>query len=385
MNDNFEIGFLNLYGEFKSIILPKKRFMEIKQGALRCDGSSVGCGVKTENSDIEIYVDQNSTYRLPNGRTLVMAQTSDKFDARKQLSKLLENLNYKIFIGTELEFFLFDENDTSKLDSKKYFSHIEDKAEKCLMDIIIFCENSGIEIEAVHHECAKNQYELDFRYDSPLKTADNIIFLKYIIKYFAKQNGLVASFMPKPLNGESGSGMHTNISVFEGDKNLFYDKNGKFGLSEFANTFIQNVLNHIGGLTALSCPNNNSYKRLNAKLETPAKIAVSPCDRTALIRIPKSKIQNTRIEFRLPDISANPYLLFVGILKVGFDVQENFSKITKKLPKNLEKSINLLKKDKILSKIVPKTYFIKKLEEYETYVNKVTNLDFNQYFDIWLV
>ena len=377
----YEIAFLNLFGEYKSILVPKNRFQEIKKKGLSCDGSSIAICSSAINSDYKLNIDTNSTYLLPDNNTLVFAEIDYPFDARKKLRKLEKDHFEKINIGAELEFFLFEKSDHI-LDKQNYFSKIENKARKCLLSVAEFCSKSNIKIELMHHECANNQFELDFKFDTPSKTADRIIYIKYLLKYFANKNNLVACFMPKPLNNQSGSGMHTNISIFNNDKNLFYSKIDKYGLSEFAKRFVENIIYHIGGITAFACSNNNSYKRLNAKMESPSKIKWSFCDRSALIRIPKTDKNGMRIELRLPDISANPYLLFLSILTSGFDNNKKTELKLEKLPENLKQSLNCLQADNLLSTLIPNIYIEKKLLEYEEYTNKVTNLDITNYFDI---
>lgn len=377
----YEIAFINLLGEYKSILVPKERFDEIKNKGLSCDGSSVEICSNAKDSDYKLNIDTTATYPLPDNNTLVFAEIDYLFDARKNLRSFEKKHFGNIYIGAELEFFLFEKNKRI-LDKQKYFSKIENRAKNCLLSVAEFCSKSNIKIELIHHECANNQYELDFRFDTPTKTADKIVYIKYLLRYFANKNNLVACFMPKPLNNQSGSGMHTNISIFDNDKNLFYSKKDRYGLSKFAKNFIENIIYHIGGITAFACSNNNSYKRLSAKMESPSKIKWSFCDRTALIRIPKADKDATRIELRLPDVSANPYLLFLSVLTAGFDNSKQTKRAIKVLPKNLKQSINCLKTDNLLSTLVPNIYIEKKLLEYEEYTNMVTNLDIAKYFDI---
>ena len=382
---NLEIGLLNIFGEYRCVIVPESRFDEIIKNGLKCDGSSIGTQATTECSDIKIFVDSSVAYPLPNGNNLLFAHTSDKYDSRRKLVELEKKLPHKVNIGAEIEFFLFPKDVslnqlTPELENKKYFDEIETDAENCLKKVVDYCVGTNIQIEAYHHECAPYQYELDFKFGTPVATADKIVYLKKLIKYFAKENNLVATFMPKPLNCYSGSGMHTNISVYNSEKNLFWRENGDESLSEYGKQFSQNILNHIGALTHFACPTNNSYKRLAAGLESPTNLCVSASDRTAVIRVPKADEDSARIEFRLPDVSANPYMLFLAILTAAFD--ETCASTQDILPTDLKQSLEMLKCDPILSNLVSKKYFEEKYSEYYNYQNKVSSVDYEMYLKI---
>lgn len=396
---DLEIGFLNVFGEYRSLIVPVNRYDEVLKNGLCCDGSSVGFNAKTENSDIRIFVDRSVEYPLPNGRTMLLASTNDSFDARHNLQEFEKRLQYVLNVGAELEFFLFDKNNLPNgknfeifENNNSYYCEIDKRAARCFESIMDYCIGTDIEIEACHHECAPYQYEIDFRFDTPCKTADKIVYLKRLIQIFAEDNGLVACFMPKPLNAASGSGMHTNISIFDGEKNMFYSNDKQNNLSEFAVGFCNNILFHIEALTHFACPNNNSYKRLLAGLESPTKICASASDRTAVIRIPKANKDGSRIEFRLPDISANPYTLFLAILKCGFyDVNDDIavngnmledSLREKSLPTDLKQSLEMLKKDDLLCNLVSNDYLQSKYDEYMKYQNRVSSTDFEMYFEL---
>lgn len=379
--NNVEILFTDLFGKSREVIIPKHKLKHALKYGLKCDGSSVSNQKDVCNSDLKIFLDINSFYKLPNKNMLIFAQTSDEYDSRKNLQNFEKKLKKSHFFanfGAEIEFFLFDYQNFNKNrkintlnfcqkslekynDKLNYFEISNDRSYNTLNEILEFCKDSNIEIEQCHHECANNQYEIDFKYDLPTKTADNIVYIKKIITYFAEKNGFYACFLPKPIPNQSGSGMHVNISITNKfKKNLFYKSNGKFGLSRFALNFSNNIVKHIGAITAIANPQNNSFERLNAKVETPTKICINKCDRSALIRVPNTTKKNTRIELRSPDVSCNPYLTFLAILKAGFDdKKENLKKriLQKKLPNNLIQALDFLKSDKCLSQLVPKNYY----------------------------
>ena len=359
---NIEICFVDIFGKCRGLIVPSKKAKEIIKDGISCDGSSIGCS-SVENSDMKIIPDENSYYLLPNGNLLLLASTDYEYDARVRLKKIerdFEKEDIIVNFGTEIEFYLFKKNDKSRklLDRQGYFSLEDNEYFKVLGKVIQDCEKTNIQIEAVHHECGQNQFEIDFRYSTPTQTADNIIFLKKVLEYRAKQNGLYVCFEPKPIDNMSGSGMHVNMSLFSHEKNLFYDGNDKMKLSKVAYNYIDNILHHICAITAITCPTENSYKRLANGFETPSKADIGYANRNCLIRVPKASEKGTRTELRSPDLSCNPYLAFSAILVSATDNFDsktiNFPKV---LPKTLKDALLSLKQDKLISSLVPKTYF----------------------------
>ena len=380
---NIEVTFVDINNENRVLVIPKSRFKYAKNNHLKFDGSSI-CGINNvDDSDIFLDIDKSAEFLLPNNNLMIMANTSFENDARhnlQELEKKLKRLKYKVYVGAELEFFLFDTDlknvfkhcikpkdikilNKKYIDDTGYFGHSE-SCFKVLNDITEFCNKNNIEIEQFHHECGINQFEIDFKYDTPTKTADRVVFLKYIINYFANKHGMFACFMPKPLKNVSGSGMHINISVFKNKKNIFYDKNGKFGISNFARNFIQGIFNHISSITAITNPIKNSYYRLNSNYETPTNVTYNIGDRTALVRIPKANKKSSRIELRSPDIASNPYLSFLVVIMSGFEwiLEDNFSekqfkyKNIKNLSKSLIESKIALLSDEYISKALPKNF-----------------------------
>jgi glutamine synthetase len=390
---NVEVKFVDFLNVDRSVVIPTKRLNDAFAYGLKCDGSSVNCAKDISSSDIRLLLDQNSFYVLPNGNLLVMCCTDTQFDARAKLKEIETTIcadGKKINFGAELEFFLFRTKngnvEFNEVDNLQYFSELDSEFSTCLNEIVSFCEKSRVVVEAVHHECGLNQFELDFKYDSPLATADNIVFLKQIIRFFAQKHGLFACFMPKPLNGTSGSGMHINMSVFDDDTNLFFDETDKNHISKFAYKYINGIFKHIGAITALTNPNVNSYKRLNSGFETPTSVEYSAKNRSVLMRIPLGTQKTTRLELRSPDVSCNPYLAFASVLMAGFEdlfIKETAeTEIPTKLPKSLKQSALCLEADLLISTLVPQTYIDKKILEQHEFEIFVNNLDIEKYLNI---
>ncbi|MBQ8451670.1 MAG: hypothetical protein IJ538_02715 [Clostridia bacterium] len=351
---NIEVAFLDFKGNSREIIIPKNNLISAITNGLKCDGNSIGESL-ISNSDMTIICNNSSIYPLPNNNLFVVAHTNFKFDPRKALKKIehsLEKQNLKINIGVELEFFITNNN---TLDDLSYFEVEYSDEFECLNEIMTFCEKVNFPIESFHHECGHGQFEINFKFSNPCTTADNIFYLKKVIKFFTDKHGLSVSFLPRPFENECGSGMHTNISIFKSNKNLFFDALDKFNLSKFAYEFANGIMNHIGAICYIANPLTNSYERLKHGTETPKNINIGVADRTSLIRIPIGNNKSTRLEFRLPDVSANPYLLFCAILLSGFD---KFTKkqTKKQIPTSLEEAKIYLKNDPLISKLFPKIF-----------------------------
>jgi glutamine synthetase len=298
-------------------------------------------------------------------------------DPRLVLKKVLKqaaDMGFSFNVGPECEFFLFqvDPNGnptTMTHDEAGYFDLAPiDMGEEARRDICLSLEEMGFEIEASHHECAQGQHEIDFKYTDALKSADNIITFKTVVKSIAKRHGLYATFLPKPIYGIAGSGMHVNQSLLLDGKNAFFDPSDAIGLSKTARSFIGGVLAHSKGLTALTNPLVNSYKRLVPGYEAPVYIAWATKNRSPLIRIPAARGSGTRIELRNPDPSCNPYLALACMLAAGLDgirhdikppasVERNIFEMTaneraalgiKALPGNLKEAIDAMMADGLI-------------------------------------
>ena len=238
----------------------------------------------------------------------------------------MEDAGFKNFnIGTEPEFFLFklDEHGhpTMNLNDKGGYFDLAplDLGENTRREIVLEMEKMGFEVEAAHHEVAPGQHEVDFKYADALDAADNIQTFKLIVKTIARKHGLYATFMPKPISGINGNGMHTNMSLFNEDGNVFYDEAGDLQLSKTAYNFLGGVLAHAANFTAITNPTVNSYKRLTPGFEAPVYVAWSGSNRSPMVRVPASRGNSTRLELRSVDPTANPYLAFAVILAAGLD------------------------------------------------------------------
>ncbi len=267
----------------------------------------------------------------------------------------------------------------------------------------ILLEEMGFEIEASHHEVARGQHEIDFKYDEALTTADNVITFKEVVKTTAQRHGLHATFMPKPIFGIAGSGMHINMSLFRDGKNVFYDETDRYGLSETAYRFIAGVMRHAASLAAVTNPLVNSYKRLVPGYEAPLYIAWSARNRSPLIRIPDAKGQATRIELRNPDPTANPYLVFALVLEAGLEgieqglvppeaVNQNIYNMTREerkaaavtaLPADLNAAIERMEEDPLVRSVlgshIYEKYLAAKRTEWREYRMRVSQWELDEY------
>ncbi len=250
-------------------------------------------------------------------------------DPRNNLKRVLKEMKEMGFtdfdIGFEAEFHLFklgeDGNWTTEVpDHASYFDMTSDDAgARCRRDIVETLESIGFEVEAAHHEVGDGQQEIDFRFDDALTTADRVQTFKMVVREVARKHGLYATFMAKPIEGQAGNGMHTNMSLFKDGKNVFYDKDGEFHLSDTALYFLNGILEHARAITAIGNPTVNSYKRLIPGFEAPVYISWASKNRSPLVRIPDAEEINTRLEMRSADPTANPYLLLAACLTAGLN------------------------------------------------------------------
>jgi glutamine synthetase len=272
---------------------------------------------------------------------------------------------------------------------------------------VLTLEKMGFEVEAAHHEVAPGQHEVDFKYANALRAADNIQIFKLIVKTIARQNGYYATFMPKPISGINGNGMHTNMSLFKDGENVFEDKNDGHGLSTIAYEFLGGLLEHATNFTAITNPTVNSYKRLTPGFEAPVYVAWSASNRSPMIRIPASRGKSTRLELRAVDPTANPYLAFSAILASGLDGIEK--KVTPKdsvdqniflmdaaerakagikdLPETLNQALTYLQTDAIVKDAignrVADTFIEAKRLEYDSYRQSISEWEIERYLDLY--
>ena len=349
------LQFTDVLGTPKNVAITIDQLPKVLDRGCMFDGSSIEGFVRIEESDMVLKPDPDTYTVLPwrqqGGKTARIIcdvcktdGTPFEGDPRHVLKRALKqaaDLGYSFNVGPECEFFLFqvDSNGdptTATHDEAGYFDLAPiDMGEEARRDMCLTLEEMGFEIEASHHECANGQHEIDFKYTDALKAADNIITFRAVVKTIAKRHGLYATFLPKPIYGIPGSGMHVNQSLFSGGQNAFYDPADPLGLSKAARSYIAGLLAHIRGITAVTNPLVNSYKRLVPGFEAPVYIAWATKNRSPLIRIPAARGDGMRIELRNPDPSCNPYLALACMLAAGIDgIKQDM-----KPPANVERNI----------------------------------------------
>lgn len=418
------LQFTDIFGTLKNIAITSSQLEKALDNKCMFDGSSVEGFVRIEESDMYLYPDYDTfeifPWRPQQGkvaRLICDVHTPDgkpfEGDPRWILKKTIKEANdlgYRFDVGPECEFFLFHTDDnglptTLSHEKAGYFDlGPNDLGENIRRDMVLTLEDMGFEIEASHHEVAPAQHEIDFKYDEALKTADNIQTFKMTVKTIAKRHGLYATFMPKPKFGISGSGMHINMSLATKEgKNIFADENGKIGLSDDAYHFIAGIMKHARGMSAITNPLVNSYKRLVPGYEAPVYIAWSAKNRSPLIRIPASRGNGTRVELRNPDPTANPYLVLALCLAAGLDgiknkievpesVDCNIYEMTpgerraagiENMPADLKEAVDCLVADEFLCSVlgehITTKYVEAKMKEWENYTTRVSQWEIDEY------
>ena len=417
------LQFTDIFGSCKNVAITRSQLEKALDNKCMFDGSSIEGFVRIEESDMYLYPDYSTFMMYPwspePGKVAriicdVYKPDGTPFDGDpryilKNIISEAAEMGYTFNVGPECEFFLFqtdnDGNPTTKtIDQGGYFElGPVDRGEEARRDICITLEEMGFEIEASHHECAPGQHEIDFKYDEAMNAADNIMSFKLAVKSIADKHGLHATFMPKPIYGIAGSGMHINMSLCKDGKNAFYDKDDENGLSKIAYNFIAGVILHAKAMTGITNPIVNSYKRLVPGFEAPVHIAWSAKNRSPLLRIPAARGEGTRIELRNPDPSANPYLALAVCLAAGLDgikrnltpppqIDSNVFKMTESereskgienIPQNLAKAIRAMKRDSIINKTLGNHAFEKyityKEAEWRSYRNQITKWEIDQY------
>ncbi|MFD2682686.1 type I glutamate--ammonia ligase [Bacillus seohaeanensis] len=338
------LQFTDILGTIKNVEIPVSQLEKALDNKMMFDGSSIEGFVRIEESDMNLYPDLDTWVVFPwtaeKGKVARLIcdiynpdGTPFDGDPRNNLKRVLsqmEELGFTDFnLGPEPEFFLFkldvEGEPTLELnDNGGYFDLAPtDLGENCRRDIVLELEEMGFEIEASHHEVAPGQHEIDFKYASALRACDDIQTFKLVVKTIARKHGLHATFMPKPLFGVNGSGMHCNMSLFNKGENAFYDTKGDLELSDTARQFLAGIIKHATSFTAITNPTINSYKRLVPGYEAPCYVAWSAQNRSPLIRIPASRGMSTRVEVRSVDPAANPYLAMSVLLAAGLDGVRN--------------------------------------------------------------
>lgn len=332
--------------------------------------------------------------------------------ALKDVVARAQKMGYRMMAGPEAEFFLFQRNHEGEPlprthDTGGYFDlSPRDLGEEARRDITLVLEAMGFEVEAAHHEVAPGQHEIDFKYEDAVTTADAIVTFRFVVKKVALMHGLHATFMPKPIAGVNGSGMHTHQSLFDArGKNAFYDPKGPWQLSKVARSYIAGLLDHARALVAVTNPLVNSYKRLVPGYEAPVNVAWSEKNRSPMIRVPARRGVGTRCEVRMPDPSCNPYLALTAMLACGLDgierelecgdpVNRNIFDMSQRekrrlkivqLPANLDEALNFLEKDAVLRSALGDHIFghfiYNKRTEWAEYIKEIHRWELDRYLD----
>jgi glutamine synthetase len=384
------LQFTDILGTIKNVEIPVSQLDKALDNKMMFDGSSIEGFVRIEESDMYLFPDLDTWVVFPwtaekgkVARLICDIYNADGTpfagDPRSNLKRVLKEMNELGFtdfnLGPEPEFFLFKLNEKGEPslelnDHAGYFDLAPiDLGENCRRDIVLELEEMGFEVEASHHEVAPGQHEIDFKYANALKACDDIQTFKLVVKTIARKHGLHATFMPKPLFGVNGSGMHCNLSLFKNGENSFFDPSAELQLSDVARQFIAGILKHAPNFTAVTNPLVNSYKRLVPGYEAPCYVAWSAQNRSPLIRIPASRGMSTRVEVRSVDPAANPYLALAVLLKAGLNgiknqltppapVDRNIYVMTKEerlaegvydLPATLSQALEHLKADEVIT------------------------------------
>ena len=415
--------FTDIFGQLKNVAITASQIEKAVDNQIMIDGSSIEGFVRIEESDQYLRPDLDSFAILPwrpqHGKVARLICDvynpdgtpfiGDPRGALKRVLKKAADMGYSFNVGPELEFFLFETDEQGKPttrtgDEAGYFDLGPlDHGESTRREICMALEAMGFEIEASHHEVAAGQHEIDFKYADALTTADRIMTFKLAVKSISQKNGLHATFMPKPVFGINGSGMHTNMSLFKDGRNVFFDESDPRKLSKIAYSFIAGILAHVKGMAAITNPLVNSYKRLVPGYEAPCYLAWSASNRSALIRIPAARGQATRVELRCPDPACNPYLTLAVCLAAGLDgieksmtppeeTTENIfamdaetraAKGIDSLPGSLSESVDAMEKDAVVAEALGRHIFdyytAGKRREWDDYRTAVSDWEIAKY------
>ena len=421
--DFLRLQFTDITGINKNVEVPESQFEKALEGDITFDGSSIEGFVRIEESDMVLKPDLATFKILPyddeGGRVArlicdIYNPDGSPFSGcpRQTLQRQIDRarkMGYEMMAGCEAEFFIFhpDERGNPSLethDAGGYFDLTPvDKAETIRRLIIEDLELMGFEVEAGHHEVAPGQHEVDFRYADARTTADNLATFRFIVRNVAYRHGFLTTFMPKPIRGQSGSGMHTHQSLFRAGKNAFHDPKGKWEISKVGLGYIAGLLTHARGFCAVTNPLVNSYKRLVPGYEAPVNVAWSMRNRWPLVRIPDRRGQGTRCELRMPDPSCNPYLALAVQLAAGLDgvakgmvppdpVNKNIFTMSYRerrkyriddLPRDLCEALDCLEKDDVIREALGEHIYSRfveaKRQEWSDYSATVTQWEIDSY------
>ncbi|WP_411678160.1 type I glutamate--ammonia ligase [Caproicibacter sp.] len=420
--DFLSLQFTDIPGSFKNVTVSADQIEKAFHNKCMFDGSSMEGFVRIQESDMYLHPDPDTFLIYPwNTQSGQAARliceitlpdgTPYAGDPRHVLKRALKKAagqGFTFYVGTECEFYLFQTDElghptTETNDTAGYFDlGPSDQGENARRDICLNLEQMGYEIEASHHEAAFGQHEIDFKYAEALTAADRFVTFKMVVKSCANENGLYATFMPKPVFGRAGSGMHINLSLFRDGQNAFYDESSQNGLSHIALNFIAGLLLHIKSICAVTNPLVNSYKRMiPGGEEAPSLVGWSSNRRGTLIRLPASRGKSTRIDLRSPDPTCNPYLSFALLLSAGMDginrdllpppsiasgeSFEDIQKNTDVLPADLGEAVQYMKSDpfvkEVLGDLVFHKYVEAKEEEWRQYSTSVTEWELRRYLN----
>lgn len=419
------LQFTDMFGNLKNIAITASQLEKALDNKCMFDGSSIEGFVRIEESDMYLYPDYNTfqifPWRPQQGKVArlicdVYRSDGEPFEGDpryilKRAVKEAEKAGYRFEVGPECEFFLFhtDENALPTTITHEQAGYFDlgpaDFGENARRDMVLTLEEMGFVIEASHHEMAPAQHEIDFKYDEALVTADKIMTFKLAVKTIAKRHGLHATFMPKPKHGVNGSGMHINMSLSKDGENIFADSSDELGLSKEAYYFMGGIMRHMKGMSVITNPLVNSYKRLVPGYEAPVHIAWSAANRSPLIRIPATRGEGMRVELRSPDPSANPYLALAVCLRAGLDgiqnkimpperVGRNIFAMTEEeraaegieaLPETLIEAVHELEKDEFIQSVlgehVYEKYIQAKKAEWMEYRSQITDWEIQAYLN----
>jgi len=416
------LWFTDVLGFLKSFAIPTEELEGAFEEGVGFDGSAIHGMARVQESDMIAHPDPTTFQILPwrpeaQGVARMFCDIANpdgtpfEGDPRAVLRRNLDRaqrLGFTFYAGPEMEFFLFgDAERPEPLDRGSYFDLTpQDVGSEFRRHTIHYLEQMGISVHSSHHEVAPSQHEIDLRFADALTMADNIMTFRLVVKEVAQEHGIYATFMPKPIQGEWGSGMHTHVSLFEGDRNAFFDAADENHLSKVAKAFIAGVLAHAREITAVSNQWVNSYKRLIPGFEAPVFVVWGKANRSALVRVPQAKPnkeQSTRIEYRAPDPACNPYLFLAVLLAAGLDGIERELDITPEaedniyalameerralgieaLPDTLEDALHLMERSELVAEALGEhlfEWFLRnKREEWEEYKAYVTPFEINRY------
>jgi len=423
------LQFTDIMGIIKNVEVPQRQFEKALNGEILFDGSSIEGFARIEESDMLLRPDLETFAIFPARDASVEGKVARlicdvyrpdgaPFEGcpRMALRRVLEEakkLGYDAVAGPEAEFFLFQRNEEGEAttithDSGGYFDLAPvDMGEEARRAIVNDLEVMGFEVEAAHHEVAPGQHEIDFKYDDMLKTADNLSTFRLIVRRRALTFGLHATFMPKPLFGENGSGMHVHQSLFKNGENAFFNPDKPWELDDAALHYIGGLVEHAKGFVAITNPLVNSFKRLVPGFEAPTHIAWSERNRSPMIRVPDRRGVGTRVELRMPDPSANPYLAMAVMLKAGLDgiqkgidpgppVNKNIYTMSQRerkrmkidsLPGDLNQALDCLEKDKVVQEALGEHIFTQfvaaKRSVWQEYISQVHPWEVERYLSAY--